>query len=133
MTKRNARRLAPPEHCPLDLCLKFLSSTWTTRIIWFLSCGSRRFGDLRRDLGNISTKVLTQRLRTMEARGVILRTALPTSPAKVEYSLTTLGREFQPVLDAMIAVAGKLGRDHYSLIVRQADQGKGGAGRRAPG
>lgn len=112
MTPRNLRRSAPPENCPLDACLKLLSSAWTTRIIWFLACGSRRFGDLRRDLGNISTKVLTQRLRMMERRGMIARTALPTSPLQVEYRLTPLGQEFQPVLNAMIRVAAKLRRDH---------------------
>ena len=112
MTPRHPRRVAPPENCPLDACLKILSSTWTTRILWFLNAGPRRFGDLRRDLGDISTKVLTERLRALEAHNVISRTALPTSPAQVEYSLTALGREFQPVLNAMISVAAKLGREY---------------------
>lgn len=48
----------------------------------------------------------------MERRGMIARTALPTSPLQVEYRLTPLGQEFQPVLNAMIRVAAKLRRDH---------------------
>lgn len=110
MNARSVRRTPPPEDCPLDACLKFLASTWTTRILWFLYCDPRRFGDLRRDLRGISAKVLTQRLRRMEAQGLIMRRTLPTKPAQVEYRLTALGREFQPVLEAMIRVARKVGR-----------------------
>lgn len=110
MTPRTLRRTAPPDDCPLDACLKFLSSAWTTRILWFLSCGPRRFGDLRRDLRGISANVLTQRLRIMEKQGLVGRRALPTSPIQVEYRLTPLGREFEPVLQAMTAVAGKIRR-----------------------
>ena len=77
-------RMPPPEDCLLDPCLRFLSSTWTTRILWFLDCGPRRFGDLRRDLGTISAKVLTQRLRAMEAKGLIARRRIATSPVQVE-------------------------------------------------
>lgn len=108
MTARTTRRLPPPEDCPLDLCLKFLASAWTTRILWFLHCGPRRFGDLRRDLRGISAKVLTQRLRRMEEQGLIARRKLPTRPAQVEYRLTATGREFRPLLDAMIRVARRI-------------------------
>jgi DNA-binding HxlR family transcriptional regulator len=78
---------------------------WTTRILWFLDCGPRRFGDLRRDLETISAKVLTQRLRAMEAKGLIARRRLATSPVQVEYRLTALGREFHPVLAAMVRIS----------------------------
>lgn len=108
ITSRNPRRRAPPENCPLEACLKFLSGTWTIKILWFLDPGPRRFGDLRRDLGNISTKVLTERLRALETRGLITRMTLPTSTAQVEYSLTAFGREFNPVLTAMLEVAKKI-------------------------
>ena len=114
MTLRNPRRTAPPEDCPLDACLKFLSSAWTTRIVWFLGMGPRRFGDLRRDLGGISTKVLSDRLRSMEKKSMIVRRALPTTPAQVEYSLTPLGREFAPVITAMTKLGDKL-RDKHGV------------------
>jgi DNA-binding HxlR family transcriptional regulator len=104
------RRTPPPEDCPLDPCLRLLASAWTTRILYFLDCGPRRFGDLRRDLGKISPKVLSQRLRAMESQGLIARRRLPTYPAQVEYRLTAFGREFEPVLKAMIKVAQELQR-----------------------
>jgi DNA-binding HxlR family transcriptional regulator len=109
MNPRHARREPPPQDRPLDACLKFLSSAWTVRILWFLRCGPRRFGDLRRDLGAISAKVLSQRLRSMQAHGLVNRGTLPASP-QIEYRLTALGHEFEPVLDAMTRVAARLAR-----------------------
>src|SRR5262245_53045068 len=98
-------RIPPPQDCPLEPCLRFLSSAWTTRILWFLDCGPRRFGDLRRDLRTVSAKVLTQRLRAMETKGLVARRRIATSPVQVEYRLTSLGREFRPVLTAMIRIS----------------------------
>jgi len=103
-----SKRLPPPSDCPLDACLKLLAGTWTPKIIYYLQVGPRRFGELRRDLEHISTKVLTQRLRILEKQKVVKRRVLPTRPPSVEYSLTPTGKELGPVLDAMVAVAKKL-------------------------
>ncbi|MCM2277414.1 MAG: helix-turn-helix transcriptional regulator [Oligoflexia bacterium] len=110
--KNSSRREPPPAGCPLEECLKFLSGAWTHKIVWYLRDGPRRFGDLRRDLGTISSKVLTDRLREMERQGVITRTVLPTSPVTVEYALTELGHEFRPIFRAMIQVATKLKKNY---------------------
>ena len=110
-------RTPPPDDCPLDPCLRFLSSAWTTRILWFLECGPRRFGDLRRDLGTISAKVLTQRLRAMESRGLVARRRTATSPVQVEYSLTALGRKFHPVLAAIVRVSRGIALERISSNV----------------
>lgn len=64
----------------------------------------RRFGDLRRDLGAISAKVLTARLRELESHAIVKRSVQTTRPPTVEYSLTENGVLLQPVLDAMVAV-----------------------------
>ncbi len=99
---------APPAHCPLESCLKFLAGAWTPKILWYLREEPRRFGDLKRDLAGISAKVLTTRLRELEERGVVTRTVMPTSPPTVEYALTALGHRFQPVLDAIVEVGHEL-------------------------
>lgn len=106
--RKSAPRTPPGSDCPLEECLSVLSSRWTAKILWFLREGPRRFGDLRRDLGPVSSKVLTQRLRELELGGVISRTVRPTSPPTVEYEVTPAGRSFFPVLDAMEAAARKL-------------------------
>jgi DNA-binding HxlR family transcriptional regulator len=80
------------------------------KIIWFLRVGPRRFGDLRRDLGKISPKVLTAKLRALEAEDLVVRRVIATSPPQVEYSLSARGRVFDPVFEAMERVSADLKR-----------------------
>jgi len=103
-------RAAPPPDSPLEDALKFLAGAWTHQILWYLRAAPRRFGDLKRDLGTISAKVLTTRLRELESRGVISRTVRPTSPPTVEYATTPLGHRLKPVLDAVTALGRELRR-----------------------
>ncbi len=79
-------------------------------MLWYLCDDPRRFGDLRRDIGTITSKVLTARLRELEELGVVAREVIPTSPPQVMYSLTKLGEELKPVLEAMAHVGEKLKR-----------------------
>ena len=107
MIRSKANKSGPvPQECPLSASLKLLAGAWTPQILWYLKVESRRFGDLKRDLGGVSAKVLTTRLRELEHRGVILRTVKHTSPPTVEYSLTDLGKRLNPILDS-IAEVGK--------------------------
>ena len=63
--------------------------------------GTKRFGELKKSIGNVSQKVLTAQLRQMEDSGLLTRTVYPEVPPRVEYTLTDLGRSLQPILDAM--------------------------------
>jgi len=99
-----------PEGCPLESSLKLLAGTWTLKIFWYLRAEPRRFGDLKRDLGRISAKVLTTRLREMEKRGLVTRSVMPTSPPTVEYALTELGKSLDPILEAMAEAGKKISR-----------------------
>lgn len=63
--------------------------------------GTKRFGELKNSVGNVSQKILTAQLRQMEENGLILRTVYPEVPPRVEYALTELGFSLKPVLDAM--------------------------------
>lgn len=112
--KRTSRpssgRSAPPPDCPLDFCLRLLAGAWTSKILWYLCEEPRRFGDLRRDLGGITSKVLSSRLRELETKGVVARDVLPVSPPQVSYRLTALGKELRPVLDAMALLGEKAGQ-----------------------
>jgi len=97
-----------PHDCPLEDVLSLLAGAWTVQILWFLRAGPRRFGDLRRDLAQVSTKVLTNRLRVMQEQGLLNREVLPSNPPQVEYSLTPLSREMETVLDSMEQVGRRL-------------------------
>lgn len=102
-----------PLDCPLEDVLGLLAGAWTVQILWFLRAGPRRFGDLRRDLKKVSTKVLTNRLRVMEDHGMLERTVIRSNPPQVEYSLTPLSREFEPILDCMEQVGRRLPRQSF--------------------
>lgn len=94
--------------CPLSECMAFLRGAWTPNVIWYLSGGPRRFGELRTDIPRISAKVLSARLRELEDKGVIARQVMPTSPPAAEYSLTELGSELVPAIAAIVRVGQKL-------------------------
>ena len=63
--------------------------------------GTKRFGELKKSIGNVSQKVLTAQLRQMEDNGLLIRTVYPEVPPRVEYTLTELGYSLKPILDAM--------------------------------
>jgi DNA-binding HxlR family transcriptional regulator len=76
-----------------------LASRWTLLLLHRLHVdGPRRFGELRRRLGAISTKTLTERLRTLEAEGLIERAYEPTIPPQVTYSLAERALELEPAI-----------------------------------
>src|SRR3546814_20296436 len=105
---RKNRSPAPPNACPLSACMQVLGGAWTPNIIWNLSGGPRRFSELRVDIPKVSAKVLTARLRALEAKGVVVREVKPTSPPSVEYSLTALGQQFVPAINPIADVVHQL-------------------------
>jgi len=99
--------------------MTLLGGAWTPNVIWYLSGGPRRFGELRRDIPRISAKVLAARLKILEEKGVVHREVLPTSPPSVEYRLTELGADLLPVIDAIVKVGHRLSLDHGTEPVRR--------------
>jgi DNA-binding HxlR family transcriptional regulator len=105
-------RVAPPPSCPLTECMSLLRGAWAPNVIWYLSGGPRRFGELRHDIPRISARVLSARLRELEAKGVVTRRLLESSPPSAEYALTELGHELVPAIKAIVAVGLKLKATH---------------------
>ena len=101
-------KVAPPPACPLTESLALLRGAWAPNVIWYLSAEPRRFGELRHDIPRISARVLSARLRELEARGLVTRHLLDTSPPSAEYALTALGRELLPATHALASVGQKL-------------------------
>lgn len=79
--------------CPSRGVLDHVTSTWGSLILMVLLEKTYRFSELRRRIGGISEKMLTQNLQELEHDGFVLRKAYPVIPPKVEYSLTPLGRD----------------------------------------
>jgi DNA-binding HxlR family transcriptional regulator len=79
-------------NCPTREILSRIGDKWTTLVIGLLATSrSRRFNELRRAIGGISQKMLTQTLRDLERDGLVKRTMYAEIPPRVEYSLTPLG------------------------------------------
>ncbi len=89
--------------CPVETTLMLISDRWKVLIIRDLLDGTKRFGELKRSVGNVSQKVLTANLRAMEESGLLTRTVYAEVPPRVEYTLTETGYSLKPILDAMMA------------------------------
>lgn len=107
---RRSKVQPPPVECPLTECISIIGGAWAPNIIWYLRAGKRRFSELRSDIHGVSAKMLTLRLREMEADGIVFREVMPTSPPTVNYGLTELGSKLLPALEAIVEVGFELKR-----------------------
>ena len=89
--------------CPVETTLTLIGDKWKVLILRDLLTGTKRFGELKKSVGNVSQKVLTAQLRDMEESGLVHREVYAEVPPRVEYSLTELGRSLKPILDSMWA------------------------------
>jgi DNA-binding HxlR family transcriptional regulator len=80
---------------------RIVSGKWTLLVLRDLAFGPCRFSELERSLAGISPRTLSQRLKTLEDEGIIERRAFAESPPRVEYHLTSKGRDLVPIVDAM--------------------------------
>ncbi len=98
----------------VEMALKAMGDRWKVMIIQELMDGTKRFGEIKRELGNITQKVLTSNLRALEEKGILIRTVYAQIPPHVEYTLTSLGYSLKPVLESMRAWA----EDYYNQNVK---------------
>ena len=87
--------------CPVETTLMLIGDKWKVLILRDLIDGTKRFGELKKSVGNISQKVLTSQLRDMEQKGLLTRTVYAEVPPRVEYTLTKTGLSLKPILEAM--------------------------------
>src|SRR5207253_7090294 len=86
--------------CPIALTADIISGKWTLLIIRDLASGVKRFNQLERSLHGISPKTLSERLRSLEEEGVLIRETFAEVPPRVEYSLTEKGRDLVDVIES---------------------------------
>lgn len=89
------------QSCSVERAVNLFGDKWKFLIIRDLMNGKMRFSELKNSIGNISQKVLTQNLRSLESNGLLTRTVYPVVPPKVEYELTELGYSLKLVIDAL--------------------------------
>lgn len=99
--------------CGLDAAIDVVGGKWKPLILWALHHRPHRFGELRREVGAITEKVLIQQLRELERDGIVHREVYDQVPPKVVYSLTPLGRSLNKALEPL----GDWGEENMDHIV----------------
>lgn len=101
-----------------------ISDKWSLLVVRVLGRGPRRFNALRREVGEISQKVLASTLRDLEENGFVSRTVTPVTPPQVEYALTDLGRDFlkpvQGLAEWVIANSARMDEARAAFAERRA-------------
>ena len=87
--------------CAIERGMRIIGGKWTGSILWHLKDEPVRFNDLARMIGGASKKMIAERLRQLEANGLIVREVLQTSPVSVQYSITPLGATALGFLDKL--------------------------------
>jgi len=88
-------------YCPVEVTLEVIGGKWKCVILWWLRRGTKRFGELKQLIPEITPQVLTQQLRELEADRLIHREAYREAPPRVEYSLTAYGETIRPITELM--------------------------------
>lgn len=107
MTAKKKARIHPitgdlyEGNCPTRTVLDHITARWSMLLIVLLLERPRRFSELTRMIGGVSEKMLSQSLRALANDGFVERTVFPTKPPSVEYSLTPLGRQMAPHVNAL--------------------------------
>ena len=91
------------EPCAIERGMRILGGKWKGSILWHLRDGPVRFNELARQLGGASKKMIDQRLKEMEAMGLVERRVLSTRPIAVAYEITAFGRSSLGVLEQLKA------------------------------
>lgn len=95
-------------------CLsEIIGGRWRVIIISTLADGAKRFVDLQKAIPDISTRMLALDLRNLEETGVIVRTISMKAPIKVEYSLSPIGSDLKPIINALFQWGHKLAEQKY--------------------
>jgi DNA-binding HxlR family transcriptional regulator len=101
--KEREKKFHPSEDCPIRNILCRLGDKWSLLVLTSLNAnGVMRFNDIHKSIGDISQRMLTVTLRSLEADGLVSREMYPEIPPRVEYSLTKSGENLMPHLDNLV-------------------------------
>lgn len=89
------------EPCPVEKGMRIIGGKWTGSILWHLKDGPVRFNDLSRMIGGASKKMISERLRQLQAQGLVSRNVVESAPVSVEYEITEFGRTALGFLDEL--------------------------------
>ncbi|THF71714.1 helix-turn-helix transcriptional regulator [Deinococcus sp. Arct2-2] len=113
--------MAKRPECGVERTLHVMGGKWTTLILRELLAGTRRYSELKRSLGRVSPKTLTERLRHLEAEGLLTRTVYAEVPPRVDYTLTTRGQGLGDIIAAM-ARWGSISSDDGAQVSKPTNE-----------
>lgn len=88
--------------CPkFENAAELLGKRWTGLILRTLLSGQKRFSDISQSIPNMSARMLTERFKELEEKGIVIRNVYPETPVRIEYELSQKGKELQNVLDEL--------------------------------
>ena len=90
-----------PELCPAEATARIVGGRWKAAVLEQLFQGTKRFSELKRAIGGITQRTLSQQLRDLQSTGIVERTVYAHTPPRVVYAITPLGRSLRPLLDTM--------------------------------
>lgn len=96
------------DDCPIATTLDVIGGKWKVHILCILADGKMRTNEIKREIPNITQKVLTQQLRQLESDGIIHRTVYQEVPPKVEYTISEYGKSLMQIMDELF----EWGKDH---------------------
>ena len=102
-------------HCALDITMKFIGGKWKTVVLWYLKNKTYRFGELKKQIPDITEKMLSIQLKALQEDGLVRREVFAEVPLRVEYSLTDFGKSLIPVLNAVAKWGRNLGESKGEL------------------
>ena len=102
-------------HCALDITMKFIGGKWKTVVLWYLKNKTYRFGELKKQIPDITEKMLSIQLKALQEDGLVRREVFAEVPLSVEYSLTDFGKSLIPVLNAVAKWGRNLGESKGEL------------------
>jgi len=106
--QREQQRGAITPFCPYyHHAVELIGRRWTGAIVRALLSGEERFSDLTAAIPGLSDRLLSERLKELEAEGVVTRTVVPETPVRIQYQLTEKGRALASVVDALSAWANR--------------------------
>ena len=101
--------------CPVEATLELIGGKWKGIILYYLLNGRLRFSELKRQVGDVTQRMLTKQLRELEASGLVSRIVYAEVPPRVEYELTKQGRTLKPIINAL----KKWGETHALKLIEE--------------
>lgn len=102
--------------CEFDYTLSLIGGKWKGLVLWHLQSETKRYNEIKKELGTITQKMLTQTLRNLEEDKLITRKVYPVVPPKVEYTITERGSKLIPIFSQLIEWGNEVAKNENILI-----------------